>query len=212
MFRQIITIPMYTLYANDKKLLNIYATLGFQPISPLPPSIANNKYNTLPVQRHYASAVDLFSLQSQLKEVAKGNNSCYSKRPSSQCSYLYSSATSSGRSSPVIKEEDEGGSTTPLSTPPSATQLAPTSSSAAAKSIPKFTYDSASLPRRKQGGGLRKAITMYQDNKKQVAKQKQHTPLNRIKTIDSSPKSDKTPPNSTGEKICYILYTQGIII
>ena len=98
----------------------------------------------------------------------------YWRRPSSsQCSYPPSS-TSSGRSSPIIKEEDEN--TTPLSTPPSATHL-PAAAPVAVTTSPakgsgtKFTYESASLPRR--GGGIRRAITMYQDNKKQVAKVKQ---------------------------------------
>ena len=166
--------------------------VGFQPVPPLPPSIANNRPSMLPNHRSYSSTTDITALLAQYRDTSvlsppnSSNYDIYNARPSSQCSYSIST-TSSGRASPVIIEEEEvkedDGNRKFLTPPTSTTQQG------TLLSKPKQTYDSSSLPRRKQGGGLKRTLSLYQENRRQVAMVREKRGLERGKSFDVSPRS-----------------------
>jgi hypothetical protein len=112
-----------------------------------------------------------------------------SLRPSSQCGYSHS-ATSSGRTSPVIEEE-----ATPTTTPPASTEgHTPTT-----PNRQKPVYESSSLQRRRpQGSGLKRAITMYSENKRQQVTTRSSRERNPVTQSKSFSQSRNLPLNDKG--------------
>lgn len=166
--------------------------IGFQPVPPLPPSIANNRSSMVPNHRSYSSTTDITALLAQYRDSSilspptSANYDMYNTRPSSQCSYSIST-TSSGRTSPVIIEEEEvkeDVGNRKFLTPPTST-----SQQGTLLSKSKQTYDSSSLPRRRQGGGLKRTLSLYQENRRQVAMAREKRGLERGKSFDVSSRS-----------------------
>ena len=90
------------------------------------------------------------------------------------------SATNSGRASPVIlEEEEEEGEIKVNAIPLSPTTPPSNVSTLTVKSAPKT---SASVSRRKTGGGLKRALSLYQENRKQMPS----SPASKGKRIDST--------------------------
>ena len=181
--------------------LSFFSALDHMP--PLPPSLSN-KYSTLPSRGKFASAADITSLLSETLLVSPQSSfdkdpSPINVRPVSQCNFSFS-ANNSGRTSPVLEEEKEdeevihkngGFIFSPL------LPLAPNQSKPEAlnpspvKPLPKLTYESGSLPRRKSGG-LKRAMSLYHDNRKEAATARERKALVRRKTMI-------TPSNSAGK-------------
>ena len=175
---------------------------------PLPPSLSN-KYSTLPSRGKFASAADITSLLAETFLVSPQlsfdkDTSPINVRPVSQCNFSFS-ANNSGRTSPVLEEEKEkdeavihknGGfiisPLSPLSSNSNQTQSKPEAlNPSPVKPLPKLTYESGSLPRRKTGG-LKRALSLYHDNRKEAAITRERKALVRRKTMI-------TPSNSAGK-------------
>ena len=164
--------------------------VGFQPFKPLPPSIATASSGSGSFQRKYSSTTDITSLLAQCKEIisppppSSANlevKSSTNIRPSSQCSYPYS-ATSSGRTSPAIIEEEEERkeNSAPMSTPLSSNRQLMTSTSVPLSAKP------TNVTQRKQGGGLKRTLSMYQENKRQAQISREKKSIKKQKTLSNS--------------------------
>lgn len=178
--------------------------VDFQPFKPLPPSIATASSGSGSYQRKYSSTTDITSLLAQCKDIISPPpsstnlevKSSTNIRPSSQCSYPYST-TSSGRTSPAIIEEEEERkeNSAPMSTPLSSNRQLMTS-----PSVPPLSAKSTNVTQRKQGGGLKRTLSMYQENKRQAQISREKKSIKKQKTLSKSFSGETTHSGHTGTR------------
>lgn len=145
--------------------------LDFQPFHPLPPSVvavsASNSSSSSPshyAQKKYSSTTDITTLLNQCKEIVSTGN----KMELSSVTGTHS-ATTSGRTSPaIVEEEEEEGQKPGEAGKENATPISTTPSSTSPPTVQSAPKPSTSVSRRKTGGGLKRTLSLYQENRKQA--------------------------------------------
>ena len=145
--------------------------LDFQPFHPLPPSVvavsATNSSSSSPshyAQKKYSSTTDITTLLNQCKEIVSTGN----KMELSSVTSTHS-ATTSGRTSPaIVEEEEEEGQKPGEAGKENATPISTTPSSTSPPTVQSAPKPSTSVSRRKIGGGLKRTLSLYQENRKQA--------------------------------------------